>query len=107
MARSPWAMARCVVLALGVKAVEARVFGPVLTVEGLIGRFVRARHDNQLDRIVQQIVRSARPPIPGTARARGTPNGWGTTPNHRDSVVLATLRNHIELNVLGVWSIDS
>src|SRR5262245_42676780 len=41
--------------ALGVKAVEAGHSVLFLTLEALMGRLVRARHENRLDRILQQL----------------------------------------------------
>jgi len=43
-------------VALGVKAVEAGYSVLFLTLETLMGRLVRARHENRLDRILQQLV---------------------------------------------------
>jgi DNA replication protein DnaC len=43
-------------IALGVKAVEARHTVLFLTLERLMGRPVRARHENRLDRILPQLV---------------------------------------------------
>jgi DNA replication protein DnaC len=43
-------------IALGVKAVEAGHTVLFLTLENLMGRLVRARHENRLDRILQQLV---------------------------------------------------
>src|SRR6185295_778800 len=42
-------------IALGVKAVEAGHSVLFLTLESLMGRLVRARHENRLDRILQQL----------------------------------------------------
>jgi DNA replication protein DnaC len=42
-------------IALGVKAVEAGYSALFLTLEGLMGRLVRARHENRLDRTLQQL----------------------------------------------------
>jgi DNA replication protein DnaC len=42
-------------IALGVKAVEAGHSALFLTLESLMGRLVRARHENRLDRILQQL----------------------------------------------------
>ena len=41
-------------IALGVKAVEAGYSALFLTLESLMGRLVRARHENRLDRTLQQ-----------------------------------------------------
>jgi DNA replication protein DnaC len=43
-------------IALGVKAVEAGYSVLFLTLEALMGRLVRARHENRLDRILHQLV---------------------------------------------------
>ena len=43
-------------VALGVKAVEAGYSVLFLTLEGLMGRLVRARHENRLERTLQQLV---------------------------------------------------
>jgi len=42
-------------IALGVKAVEAGHSALFLTLESLMGRLVRARHENRLDRTLQQL----------------------------------------------------
>ncbi|MCC2642418.1 MAG: family ATPase [Nitrospira sp.] len=42
-------------IALGVKAVEAGYSALFLTLESLMGRLVRARHENRLDRTLQQL----------------------------------------------------
>jgi DNA replication protein DnaC len=42
-------------IALGVKAVEAGYSTLFLTLEGLMGRLIRARHENRLDRTLQQL----------------------------------------------------
>jgi DNA replication protein DnaC len=43
-------------IALGIKAVEAGYSVLFLTLETLMSRLVRARHENRLDRILQQLV---------------------------------------------------
>lgn len=43
-------------IALGVKAVEAGYSVLFLTLESLMGRLVRARHENRLERVLQQLV---------------------------------------------------
>src|SRR4030095_8066681 len=43
-------------IALGIKAVEAGHTVLFLTLESLMGRLVRARHENRLDRILQQLL---------------------------------------------------
>jgi DNA replication protein DnaC len=42
-------------IALGVKAVEGGYSALFLTLESLMGRLVRARHENRLDRTLQQL----------------------------------------------------
>jgi DNA replication protein DnaC len=42
-------------IALGVKAVEAGYSALFLTLESLMGRLIRARHENRLDRTLQQL----------------------------------------------------
>ena len=44
-----------VAIALGVKAVEAGYSALFLTLESLMGRLVRARHENRLDRTLQHL----------------------------------------------------
>jgi DNA replication protein DnaC len=43
-------------IALGIKAVEAGYSVCFLTLESLMGRLVRARHENRLERILHQLV---------------------------------------------------
>jgi DNA replication protein DnaC len=43
-------------IALGVKAVEAGYSVCFLTLEALMGRLVRARHENRLERTLHQLV---------------------------------------------------